>query len=262
MNILCIGDVVGKPGRKAIELLLPEFVQRRGVDFVIANAENVAGGSGFTEPLFSKLSHHGVDVFTLGDHVYRKREVYPLLVESDRVVRPANLPPEAIGRPFSIVEAAGVRVGFFCLLGRMYMKAADCPFHAAEHVLRQMDGVKVIVLDMHAEATSEKVAMGHYLAGRVSIVFGTHTHVATADECILGGHTAYITDVGMTGPYDSVLGRDKKAVIDSMVTGMPYPFDVAEGDARLCGVLVNVDETTGAARSIERVRVDLSEDAQ
>ncbi|MDD4888451.1 MAG: TIGR00282 family metallophosphoesterase [Phycisphaerae bacterium] len=262
MNILCIGDVVGKPGRKAIEALLAPFVKARGVDAVIANCENAAAGSGLTEPLFSKLRHHGVDAVTLGDHVYRKRDVYPLLEESDRVVRPANLPERAIGRPVSLLDVGGVKVAFFCLLGQIYMKQANSPFAAADAILGQLPpDVKVSVVDVHAEATSEKVALGHYLTGRASIVFGTHTHIATADECILGGHTAYITDVGMTGPYDSVLGRDKKAVVESMVTGMPFPFDVAERDARLSGLLVSVDPATGAAQSIERIQLRLPDEA-
>ena len=264
MNILCIGDIVGRPGRKAIEHLLTPFVRERSIDLVVANAENAAAGSGFTAPLFEKLRHHGVDAFTLGDHVYRKREVYSLLAESDRVVRPANLPAEAVGRSFSIVQTPIGPVGFFCLLGRLYMKPlTDCPFHAADRVLAQIPPeVNVIVLDMHAEATSEKIALARYLTGRVSVIFGTHTHVPTADEAILANHTAYITDVGMTGPHDSVLGRDAKAVVDSMVTGMPFPFDVASGDVRLNGVLVGVDETTGAARSIERIRLDLPDNVE
>ncbi len=258
MRILIIGDIVGRPGRKAVQHLVAPLVRERGIGAVIANAENVAGGSGLTPPLFGKLRHHGVDAVTLGDHVYRRREVYPLLSESDRVVRPANLAPEATGRTHTVFEAGGVRVGLFCLLGRLYMKYADCPYRAADAVLGLMPpDVKVILVDFHAEATSEKVAMGHYLTGRVSAVVGTHTHIQTADECVLSGRTAYITDLGMTGPYDSVLGRDKAAVIASLISTMPYPFNVASGDVRLCGALLDVDETTGSARSIERVRVDL-----
>jgi metallophosphoesterase (TIGR00282 family) len=265
MKILCLGDIVGKPGRKALEILLPAFVRERGVDLVVANAENVAGGSGMTEPMFSRLRHHGVDAITMGDHVYKRREVYPLLQESDRIVRPANLPPEAVGRSFSIVRtAAGIDVAFFCLLGRLYMRPADCPFHAADRVLGEIAALpsqpKVVVVDVHAEATSEKLALANHLAGRVSVVFGTHTHIPTADEQIIGGHAAYITDTGMTGPYDSILGRDKSAVLSAMITGMPVPFDVAEGDVRMSGILAQVDPATGAASGVERVQVRLSQE--
>ena len=259
MRILCIGDIVGKPGRKAVQHLLGPYVREQGVDLVVANAENVAGGSGLTGPLYQKLRRFGVDVVTLGDHVYRRREVYPLLAEEERIVRPANLAPEAAGRTFTVIPTAAGPVAVFCLLGRLYMKPpADCPFHAADAVLAQLGPeVKVIVVDMHAEATSEKIAMGRYLAPRASVVFGTHTHVTTADETILAGHTAYITDVGMTGPHDSVLGRDSRAVIAAMTSSMPHPFDVAEHDARLCGALVEIDSSSGAALSIQRVRLDL-----
>lgn len=257
MRILCIGDIVGRPGRQAVLDLLPRFVRERGVEAVIANAENVAGGSGITAPLFRSLLQAGVGVVTMGDHCYRRRDVIPLLAESERIVRPANLAPEATGRCFTVVEFDGAKVAVACLLGRMFMKQADCPFHAADRVLAELPAdVKVIVVDFHAEATSEKLAMAHYLTGRVSVLFGTHTHVPTADEAILGGHTAYITDVGMTGPHDSVLGRDKSAVVQSMVTSMPHTFDVADGDIRMNGLLVEVDAATGAATAAERVRLD------
>lgn len=263
MRILCIGDIVGKPGRKAVTSMLDGYVKANAINVVIANAENAAGGSGLTPPLFRKLRNVGVDAVTMGDHVYRNRDIMPLLANEDRIVRPANLPPEAAGRDFAVFEIGDVKVGLFCMLGRMFMKSADCPFHAADRVLEQMPGdVKVIVADMHAEATSEKIAMAHYLAGRVSVLFGTHTHVPTADEQILAGHTAYISDLGMTGPYDSVLGRDKHAVVAAFRTGMPHPFNVAEGDVRLCGALIEVDATTGAATAIQRVRLDAPPDAE
>lgn len=262
MKIFCVGDIVGKPGRKAIELLLATFVRDRSIDLVIANAENAANGSGLTAPMFSKLRHHGVDAVTMGDHVYRKKDILPLLAESERIVRPANLPAEAVGREFGVVTTnAGIRVGFFCLLGRLFMKPADCPFHAAQRVLDQIAALpsppKITVIDVHAEATSEKLALANYLAGRVSVVFGTHTHVPTADEQILAGHTAYITDTGMTGPYDSILGRDSRAVIQAMMTAMPTPFEVAEHDVRLSGLLAEVDPSTGAASTVERVQLRL-----
>jgi metallophosphoesterase (TIGR00282 family) len=256
MRILFIGDIVGRPGKHACSQLVPRLVTEREIDMVIANAENAAAGSGLTPQMFSKLRHHGVDCCTMGDHIYRRREIIPLLESSDRIVKPANLPPESVGREYALVGlASGVRVAVFSLLGRTNMNVrADCPFHAAERVLGQLPAdVKLIVVDVHAETTSEKIALGWYLNGRVTAVVGTHTHIATADERILPAGTAYITDVGMTGPYDSVLGRDRDRVIKSLVTGMPHPYDVATGDVRLCGVVVEADSRTGRASHIERV---------
>ncbi len=259
MRLLVIGDIVGRPGKHACSQILPKLISEREIHFVIANAENAAAGSGLTGPMFTKLRHYGIDVCTMGDHVYRRREVLPLLQSSDRIVRPANLPPEAIGPELSVVSARnGEAVGVFTVLGRTFMNVrADCPFHAADRLLQKLgaDGVKTIVVDMHAETTSEKVAMGWYLDGRVTAVVGTHTHVQTADERVLPRGTAYITDLGMTGPYDSVLGRDKDAVVRSLVTGVPHPYTVASDDARLCGVIIETDDSTGQARWIERVNI-------
>lgn len=256
MRILLIGDIVGRPGKHACSQVIPKLVRERGVEFVVANAENASDGSGLTPAMFHKLRHYGVDACTMGDHIYRRREIMPLLESEARIVRPANYPPEAIGHEVAIVEARnGVRVAVVSLLGRTYMNVrADCPFHAADRVLAQISHqVKTIVVDMHAETTSEKVAMGWYLDGRVSAVFGTHTHVQTADERILPKGTAYISDLGMTGPYDSILGRDKQAVIRSLVSNMPFPYHVATDDTRLCGAIVDVNTDTGLAQAIERV---------
>lgn len=256
MRILFIGDVVGRPGKRACSQIVPRLVRERQLDLVVANAENAAAGSGITPQMFNKLRHQGVDCCTMGDHVYRRREIIPLMESSDRIVKPANLPRESVGREFALVGLeSGVRVGVFALLGRTHMNTrADCPFHAADRVLAQLPSdVKLIVVDVHAETTSEKVALGWYLNGRVTAVLGTHTHVATADERILPAGTAYITDCGMTGPHDSVLGRDKDRVIKSLVTGMPHPYDVATRDVRLSGVIVEADSTTGRAIRIERV---------
>jgi metallophosphoesterase (TIGR00282 family) len=208
MLLLAIGDIVGKPGKHACSQILPRLISERSIDFVIANAENAAAGSGLTPSMFNKLRHYGVDVCTMGDHIFRRREILPLLQTTDRVVRPANLPPEAVGPELAVAESrSGVKVAVFSLLGRTFMNVrADCPFHAADRLLETLDSsVKAVVVDMHAETTSEKVALGWYLDGRVSAVLGTHTHVQTADERILPSGTAYITDLGMTGPYDSVL---------------------------------------------------------
>jgi len=258
MRLLIIGDIVGRPGKHVCSQVIPLLVRERSIDFVIANAENAAAGSGLTAPMFAKLRHYGVDVCTLGDHVYKRHETIALLESSDRVVRPANLPPEAVGRELVIATARnGARVAVFTVLGRTFMNVrADCPFHAADRLLRTLPpDVTVTVCDVHAETTSEKVALGWYLDGRVTAVVGTHTHIQTADERILPRGTAYITDLGMTGPYDSVLGRDRHAVVRSLVTGVPHPYAVATDDVRLCGVLVEVDATTGRATSIERLNI-------
>jgi hypothetical protein len=255
-RILCLGDIVGRPGRQAVHQLLPGLVRQHQVDLVVANAENIAGGSGITQNLFHKIRSYGIDVVTLGDHVYKKLDIVGSLETSERIVRPANLSADAAGRTFTVVTTnSGVSVAVFCLLGRIYMNLpADDPFAAADRVLSQIPkNVRVCVCDMHAEATSEKVAMGHYLDGRCSVVFGTHTHIPTADAKILPNGSAFITDVGMCGPYDSVLGRRKDRVIHFMTTNMPQSFDVALGDVRLCGVLAEVDPETGRGLSIQRI---------
>jgi len=256
VRLLLIGDIVGRPGKHACSQIVPRLIHERQVDFVVANAENASDGSGLTPAMFQKLRHYGIDACTMGDHIYRRREILPLLNADGRIVRPANYPPEAVGRELALVETrGGVPIAVLSLLGRTYMNVrADCPFHAAERVLAQLPHtVKTIVVDVHAETTSEKVALGWFLDGRVSVVFGTHTHVPTADERILPKGTAYITDVGMTGPYDSILGRDKQAVLKSLVSNMPHPYHVASGDVRLCGVIVDVSPETGRATAIERV---------
>jgi metallophosphoesterase (TIGR00282 family) len=256
MRLLLVGDIVGRPGKHACSQIVPTLIRDRAVDFVVANAENASDGSGLTPAMFGKLRHYGVDACTMGDHIYRRREILPLLEAEPRIVRPANYPSEAVGHDVAIVEARnGVRVAVISLLGRTYMNVrADCPFHAVERILAQLpQPVKIIVVDVHAETTSEKVALGWFLDGRASVVCGTHTHIQTADERVLPGGTAYITDLGMTGPYDSVLGRDKNAVIKALLTNMPHPYHVASQDTRLCGVIVDVDVSTCRATAIERV---------
>lgn len=258
MRLLIIGDIVGRPGKHVCSQLVPRLIRDRALDFVIANAENAAAGSGLTPSMFSKLRHYGIDVCTMGDHIYKRREILPLLETSDRVVRPANLPPEAKGHPVATVRArSGALVGVVSVLGRTFMNVrADCPFHAVDRVLGGLPpDVRTVVVDVHAETTSEKVALGWYLDGRVAAVVGTHTHVQTADERILPRGTAYITDLGMTGPYDSVLGRDKDAVVASLVTGVPQPYNVATDDARLCGVIIETSDATGRAIAIERLQL-------
>ena len=258
LSILFIGDVVGAPGRKIVSQAVPRLIHRWGLGLVVCNAENSAGGSGLTIKCHEELVEAGVDVFTLGDHAYRKDEVFTLFDRSDRLLRAANYPPDSPGGESVVVEARdGTSVGVFTLMGRTFMKPVDDPFRAADRVLAELDpAVKVILVDIHAEATSDKNLLGRYLDGRVSAVLGTHTHVPTADETILPGGTAYQTDVGMTGPYDSILGRRYDRVLAATLTNVPHFFDVAHGDPRLCGAVVDVDTTTGRAIAIRRVRLN------
>jgi hypothetical protein len=255
LRILFIGDIVGKPGRVMLTKALPSLIARWDLHLVIANAENAAGGSGLNEQCFREIASSGVDVLTMGDHIYKKKDIMPLLERHRHILRPANFPPEAPGAEFAIVPARdGTPVAVFTVLGRIFMRPVDCPFHAADRVLAAIGNqTQVIILDMHAEATSDKQIMGRYLDGRASAVLGTHTHVPTADEQIFPGGTAYLTDVGMTGPYDSILGRRVDRVSETTVTFVPTFFDVATGDPRLCAAKIEVDPTTGRALSIERV---------
>lgn len=259
LTLLCVGDVVGRPGRQVLSEHLPHLVRQHQVDCVIVNAENTAGGSGLTRQLFQKLQRYGVHLMSMGDHVYRNQDVLEPLEKSGRIARPANLPREAVGPEYVIHETRnGDKIALISLLGRLFMNLpSDCPYHAVDRVLARLPSeVRTVVVDMHAEATSEKIAMGWHLDGRVSVLFGTHTHVPTADECILPKGTAYITDLGMTGPYDSVLGRRKDRVLRALITAMPSRFEVAVGNPRLSGILVKVRRSDGRAEHIERVRCE------
>lgn len=258
LNILCIGDVVGKPGRGVLADHLKDLIRERDIELVVCNAENAAGGSGLTPQIFRKLIHYGVDVVTLGDHVYRKREIVETLETSERVVRPANLAAQAAGRRWTVVtgKSGGHKIGVTCVLGQMYIGNFDSPWAAIDRVLGEMPAeARVRVVDFHAEASSEKIAMGWHLDGRASVVFGTHTHIPTADARVLPRGTAFVSDCGMTGPYDGVLGRRKDRVLSALTTTMPARFDIATGDVRLSGVLASVDPYTGKAESIERVEI-------
>ncbi len=261
LKILFIGDVVGSPGRKILSQVLPRLIPRWGLGLVVCNAENAAGGSGLTVRCFDELTEAGVDVLTMGDHVYRKDEIHQIFDRSDRVLKPVNLPPESPGPALALVQARdGTFVAVFSVLGRTFMKPVDCPFRASDRLLEQIRGAaEVVLVDVHAEATSEKQLLGRYLDGRVSAVLGTHTHVATADEQILPGGTAYQTDVGMTGPHDGILGRRYDRVLSATLSFVPTHFDVATGDPRLNGALVTIDPTTGRALSIQRVGIDRDE---
>jgi len=262
INVLCIGDIVGRPGRRIIAEQLKPLVKKLNIDCVIANAENAAGGSGLTPQIYTKLLRYGVNLVTLGDHTYRKRDIVSTLETADNIARPANLSEFAAGSGMGIYKTAkGPTVGVISLIGRLFMRPADCPYNAADKILPQLQQqADIIFVDFHAEATSEKIAMGYHLDGRVSCVFGTHTHVATADEKILRRGTAYITDIGMTGSHDSVIGRGAENVLKSFRTQMPVPFEIATGDVKMNGIVVTIDSGSKQAERIERIRIDAEGD--
>lgn len=257
VNVLCIGDVVGRPGRRILSSHLLPVVREHSIDCVIVNAENAAGGSGITPQIYDKLCKYGVHLITLGDHCYRKKDIIPTLESQPNIVRPANLSPCAAGRDYAVYQTSkGVTIGIITLIGRIFMKPADCPYAKVDSLLPKIrNEADLVFVEMHCEATSEKVAMGYYLDGKVSCVFGTHTHVMTADERILKNGTAYITDIGMTGASDSVLGRKSESVVRAFRTQMPYPFEVATEDVRINGIVVMVDSHKKTAESIQRVVV-------
>ena len=257
MNILFIGDVVGKPGRDAVAALVPKLRHKRALDLVIANGENSAHGAGLTASTVKALVEAGVDVITAGDHTWDQKGFEQEIDNLPQVIRPLNFPPSAPGRGSTVVNAGDkTAVGVINLIGRVFLPNNDCPFRAARaEVTKLRRQTNVIIVDLHGEATSEKIAMGRYLDGQVSAVIGTHTHVQTSDEQILPKGTAYISDAGMCGPHDSVLGRDVDAVFKRFLTQMPQKMEVATGKIELCGVIVDVDEDSGQARAIERLRI-------
>jgi len=257
LNIFCIGDIVGRPGRRIVAEKLKSLIFERDIDCVIANAENAAGGSGLTPQIYDKLLKYGVNLVTLGDHTYRKKGIIETLEKSENIARPANFSEQAAGRGVAYYKTSkGPTIAVVSLIGRIFMKPADCPYNAIDKILPQLQQkADIIIVDFHAEATSEKVAMGYHLDGRVSLCFGTHTHVVTADERILHKGTAYITDIGMTGAYDSVIGRDVENVLKSFRTQMPFPFEVATGDVKMDTILVAIDSNTKKAERIERISI-------
>jgi len=260
MRLLCIGDVVGGAGRRVVSSLLPRLVREHGVDLVVANGENLAGGVGVTAATAEEMFAAGVGVVTGGNHTWKHKEALAALDREPRLVRPYNYPAGAPGRGLTVVETPRGPVAVLNLIGRVFMDPVDCPFVAADRALDELGTrAKVVVVDMHCEATSEKRAMGWHLAGRASVVYGTHTHVPTADEEVLAGGTAYVTDLGMTGPYDSVIGTRKEQVLQRFLSMRPVGFDTAKGDLQLRALLVDVDEVTGRASGAERLKVPLPE---
>ena len=255
VRILFIGDIVGSPGRTAISRELHRLVDRHAVDLVIANGENAAGGFGITPDTAAELYRQGVHLLTSGNHIWDKKDNSGFLDREERIIRPLNYPPGTPGRGSTVVETpAGIKVGVLNLEGRVYMKNLDCPFRCADAELAELrKETPIILLDFHAETTSEKASLGWYLDGRVSAVVGTHTHVQTADERILPGGTAYITDVGMTGSFDSVIGVDKGQAIQRFLTQQSVKFDIPKKDLRINAVVIGVDTKTGKAVSIERI---------
>ena len=261
MRILFIGDIVGSPGRRAVNKLLPGLKGEYSLDFVIANAENASGGSGIIPKVADELFSSGVDVLTSGDHIWKRKEIYELIAHEKRILRPLNYPALAPGKGSNVFKTkTGVKVGVVNVNGRVFMDSLECPFNttlAAQKELAQE--TKIIIVDIHAEATSEKVALGWYLDGKVSAVLGTHTHIQTADERILPLGTAYLTDVGMCGPYDSVIGRNVDNVLERFLTNLPVRFEVADKNIKLCAAVVDIDEKTGKANSITRIQKGLDE---
>lgn len=257
MRILMIGDIVGKPGRKVLKTLLPQVVSEHGVDYVIANGENSAGGKGITRDVAAELFNMGVDVITTGNHVWDNKDVYNFIDAEPRLLRPANYPGDCPGRGFNIYDGPrGWRIAVVNVSGRVFMSALDCPFITIDFVLKQIEHkADLIVVDFHAEATSEKQTFAYYVDGRVNAVLGTHTHVQTADERILERGTAYISDVGMTGPRDSILGVKREQVLNRFLTQRPVYLEVASGPNHMDAVILEISDDTLTSRSISRIHI-------
>jgi len=256
LKALFVGDIIGKPGRNSLRSHLNSLVERLRVDFVVANAENAAGGFGITDRAADELFGAGVHVLTSGNHIWDKKDSIPFIEKEDRLLRPANYPPGTPGRGSIVYPLGRLKVAVLNLQGRVFMPATDCPFRTADEAIKRLsDETSIVIVDFHAEATSEKVAMGWYLDGRASAVIGTHTHVQTADEKLLKRGTAYITDVGMTGPVESTIGVKNEQVLDRFLYQMPTRFEVAKGPTVFSAVLVEIDERTGRASSIQRLQL-------
>lgn len=260
MKILVIGDVVARPGRRAVTEKIRELREEHSIDVAIMNAENVAGGFSITPAIADELFDRGIDVMTSGNHIFDKSEIIPYINSNPRLLRPANYPPSTPGKGLFVGEINGFPIAVLNVLGRVFMQHVDDPFRIAADCVRSIPSeVKVRIVDVHAEATSEKYALGWYLDGRVSAVYGTHTHVQTADERILDSGTAYITDIGMTGSYAGVIGMEKDHVLERFTRVPARRADHAKGNVWLCAVVLDIDESTGRARKIERIRLELSD---
>lgn len=257
MKALFIGDIVGKPGRIAIKNILASVKKSESIDLTVANVENAAGGFGLTIDVLEELKAAKIDVFTSGNHIWDKKEALDFIDTEERLLRPANYPPGAPGRGSLVIRReSGSGVAVINLQGRVFMKSIDCPFRKADEELEKLgDDVSMVIVDMHCEATSEKQALAHYLDGRVSVIFGSHTHVQTADERIMPGGTGFITDTGMTGGMDSVIGANADAAINRFLYAMPNKMESAKGDIHLQGAIVEIDETTGKAVNIKRISI-------
>jgi metallophosphoesterase (TIGR00282 family) len=260
MKVLFLGDIISKIGRRTLKASLQELRDRTGADLVIANVENAAGLFGITEKVISEIKSAGVDIMTGGNHIWDKREGIPVLEARDDIIRPANYPPGLPGRGHIVRDISGNTLCIINIQGRTFMTPIDCPFRGIDSILEEIDrDTKMIIVDFHAEATSEKVAMGYYLDGRVSALVGTHTHVPTADERLLPDGTAYITDVGMVGPRDSVIGVKKEQVIDRFLYAIPQRLEVEGGPAIVDAVLITINDETGRAEEIRRMREEIEE---
>ncbi|MFI4911303.1 MAG: TIGR00282 family metallophosphoesterase [Sedimentisphaeraceae bacterium JB056] len=257
INVLCIGDVVGKAGRDLLISKLPSMVEAHGIDCVIVNAENSAAGSGITPKHYRALIDSGVHIITLGDHAFRKRDILSTLDQNSNIIRPANISQLASGKGFTAYQCSkGTVIGVVVLMGRVFMNPADCPFSCIDNIISKVKSQSdIIIIEVHAEATSEKAALGYYLDGKASLVYGTHTHVQTADEKILPLGTGFITDIGMTGSHYSILGRKVENVVKAMRTQLPYPYEVNDEDCRITGIISTIDSNTKKCEKITRIQV-------
>ncbi|MFW6172268.1 MAG: TIGR00282 family metallophosphoesterase [Elusimicrobiota bacterium] len=255
MNILFIGDIVGRPGRRTVKKVLKSIIEKYKVDFVIANCENSAGGMGITANVMKELLDMGIDMLTSGNHIWKRRKEVEKVINNPKLLRPANYPDLAPGRGFNVYTSDNKKIGVINLQGRVFMESIDNPFSVIDGVLEQMKETKNIIVDFHAEATSEKMAMAWYLDGKVSAVIGTHTHVQTSDEVIMPDGTAYITDAGMTGSKSGVIGVEKEEIIKKFLTGMPFRFKVAKENEQLEGVLIKTDDKTGRSIAVNRINI-------
>lgn len=255
INVMLVGDICGKPGRQAAAHYIPLLKKQNDLELVIANGENSAGGIGITKEIAAELFDIGIDIITTGNHIWDKKEVFDFIDREDRLLRPANYPAGTPGRGFQIIRTKTYRAGVINLAGRVFMPQIDCPFHAADAIIKEISAeCEIIIIDFHAEATSEKMALAWYLDGEVSCIAGTHTHIQTADNRILPQGTAYISDLGMVGPWNSILGMEKEAVIQKFITGLPARFTVAKGESIFCAIIVTINVKTGQAENITRIQ--------